>query len=473
MTSWQRTPEEFAARIEQALPWIRAHLEARDTRAPWSSVSPGEIRSRLPDAPPSSPEPLEAVLDDLDTIIAPGLVRWDAPGWFAWFPSNAHPDTIVGDLLASTTAQQGMLWASSPAGTELEIRMLEWMRHALGLPDRFAEDGPGGGVIQDTASTAVLCCLVAARDRATNGAVTRQGPAAAAGLVAYTSEQAHSSLLKAAGICGIGRDNLRLVPTDAAHAMNASALRTMIERDVAQGLRPFFVCATVGTTASGAIDPVEDIAEVCTDHGLWLHVDAAWAGTAALSDRFRSDITAGAAHADSWCFNPHKWMGVVFDCSCLWVADSSALVAAMSIDPEYLRNDASESGAVVDYRDWHVQLGRRFRSLKLWVHLRCTGVAALAEMVEHHVDLATHLEARIAGMHHLHLATPRSLALVCLCHVDGDAATRSVLDTLNASGRFAATHCLLDGRLVVRLAVGASATDQSHIDALCELLESA
>lgn len=467
---WRRSPEAFAAGIEQALEWMVRHMGEPVERSLWSRVQPGEVASRIPATAPTVPEPLDVVLRDLEEVIEPGLVRWDAPGWLAWFPSNAHPDAILGDLLASVTAQQGMLWTSSPACTELETRMLEWLRVAMGLPECFAEGGTGGGVIQDTASSAVLVCMVAARDRVTDGAATRAGGIACGGLVAYASEQAHSSILKAVGICGIGRENLRLVPTDEAFRMDAGALAEMMEQDVAAGLRPCFCVATVGTTGCGAVDPVADIADVCRSDDVWLHVDAAWAGTAALSTKHRASIVVGAERADSWNFNPHKWMGASFDCSCLWLADRGPLIAAMSIDPEYLANTATTAGEVIDYRDWHVQLGRRFRAMKLWMLLRRTGVSALSDMVDFHVSLAEMLERHVQQHASLELAAPRSLSLLCIRHMEGDAATQRLIDGVNGDGRFAVTHCRLAGRLVMRVAIGAAATDQADIEAFCECL---
>ncbi len=469
LPAWRRTPEDFASRIEQSIPWIVEYLKC--DRGPWSPCAPGELAAKVPVAPPLKAESLEAVLDDLRTVIEPGLVRWDAPGWFAWFPSNAHPDAILGDLLASVTAQQGMLWTSSPACTELESRMLEWLRVALGLPEIFREGGAGGGVIQDTASSGVLACMVAARDIATDGAATRQGSAACGGLTAYTSEQAHSSVLKAAGICGVGRDNLRLVPTDNDFRMDAGALADLMQSDIEAGLRPCFCCATVGTTGCGAIDPAEAIADACDTHGCWLHVDASWAGTAALVPELQSQITSGATRADSWSFNPHKWMGAAFDCCCLWLADRAPLIAAMSIDPEYLRNAASGGGDVIDYRDWHVQLGRRFRAIKLWVLLRCTGVEVLSEMIQFHIDLASVVEDAVNLHPHLELAAPRSLSLLCIRHTDGESGTQKLLDMVNGDGRFAATHCRLDGALVMRIAIGTLAVDRKSVDSLIEVLE--
>lgn len=467
---WRRSPEDFGKDLEQVLGWMVRYMSDASERSVWSRSQPGEVGAQIPIAPPTEPEPLEEVMRDLQQIIEPGLVRWDAPGWMAWFPSNSHPDAILGDLLASVAGQQGMLWTSSPACTELETRMLEWLRTAMGLPACFAEGGPGGGVIQDTASSAVLACMVAARDRATQRRATREGGSACGGLVAYASEQSHSSVLKAAGICGIGRDNLRLVPTDGAFKMDVESLAQMMRCDLEADLQPCFCAATVGTTGCGAIDPVAAIAEVCRSHGAWLHVDAAWAGTAALSARHRDTIVGGASKADSWNCNPHKWMGASFDCSCLWLADRGPLIDAMSVEPEYLRNAASERDGVIDYRDWHIQLGRRFRAMKLWVLLRRTGVSALANMVDFHVSLAEMMEQRLGSHPKIELAAPRSLSLLCIRHVDGDAATRQMIDAVNTDDRFAVTHCTLDDRLAMRIAVGALSTERADIETFSEHL---
>ena len=467
---WRRSPEAFLSDVAQVLPWAERHLADGDHDAPWSTITPGAILEALPRHAPVEPESLDAVLSDLNQHIKPGLVRWDTPGWMAWFPCNAHPDSILGDFLSSVMSQQGMLWLSSPACTELEMRMLEWLRQALGLPATFAEGGRGGGVIQDTASSAVLATLVAARERATNGQVSECGPSAAQGLVAYCSHQAHSSMAKAVGMAGIGRANLRAIDTDKNYCLDIDAFQAQVEADLQAGLTPFFCSATVGTTASGAFDPVEAMSTICKAHDIWLHVDAAWAGSAAISSTHRDAIVAGAEHADSWCFNPHKWLGAVFDCCCLWIADRHALTQALAIDPEYLRNARSDEGLVIDYRDWHVQLGRRFRALKLWLLLRRTGVAALAEMINHHIKMAITVEQAISQMPHLELAAPRSLSLVCARHHRGDQATQEAMDQINASGRFAVTHCNLGGQLVIRFAIGALLTEHEDMDALIELL---
>ncbi|MCH2135293.1 MAG: pyridoxal-dependent decarboxylase [Phycisphaerales bacterium] len=470
--AWRTSTEAFERDASLVAKWAAQHMQEAATAPIWSACSPGDLLKSLPEACPSDPVDVETVLAELKSHIVPGLVRWDAPGWFAWFPSNAHPHALLGDLLASCLGQQGMLWLSSPACTEVEMRALSWLRQALGLPDRFDFDGVGGGVIQDTASSAVLSCLVAARDRATQGRARRDGvDSAAEPLTVYASGEAHSSVLKAVHIAGIGARQFRPVPVGPGQGMSAEAFKEQLEADMASGARPIFCCATVGSTGCGAIDEVEEIAEVCAAHDIWLHVDAAWAGTAAVSDAFRPSIIAGADRADSWCFNPHKWMGANFDCSCLWLADRRPLIDAMSVTPEYLRNDPTESGSVIDYRDWHVQLGRRFRALKIWLLLRCTGVKALGAMVEHHVELSKLLERRIASIANIELAAPRSLALVCLRHVDGDEATQRVLDAINQDGALAATHCRIDGAKAIRIAIGTLAVEQEHVDALARVIE--
>lgn len=464
---WRTSPEAFARDTGIIGQWLATHHANVESSTVWSASEPGDVLSALPRELPGEIVDLQTVLHELEQFIVPGLVRWDHPGWFAWFPSNGHAHSLLGDMLGAALGQQGMLWMSSPACTEVEIRTLEWLRQAMGLPDRFAEGGAGGGVIQDTASSAVLACMIAARDQVTKGVAHAEGlHAVGKPVTVYASADAHSSVLKATSLCGIGRVNCRLVPVNDRREMDVVALRNMVEQDLESGSLPAFCCATVGTTASGAIDPVEAIAEVCESNGLWLHVDAAWAGTAALCDDVRAMIVQGADRADSWCSNPHKWMGVNFDCSCLWLADRAPLIDAMSITPEYLRNDPTESGAVMDFRDWHVQLGRRFRSLKLWLLLRCTGVPAIAEMVRHHVRLACWLESQVNASESFELAAPRSLGLLCIRHVDGDDATQRVLDAVNADGRFAVTHCRLSESLVIRVAIGTLAVEARHVEAL-------
>ena len=574
--------DDFRRHGRAVIDWIADYLEQVERYPVMSPVKPGEVRDRLPRHAPESGEPFEQVLRDVQEIILPGVTHWQSPGFFGYFPANNSYPSILGELLSAGLGVQGMLWATSPSCTELETLVLDWLVDMLGLPAGFRSvsalpcptgrgigsegaDGcvglhttVGGGVIQDTASSAVLCAMLAARERATGGASNRDGLAGVGApgvvrqtLVAYTSAQAHSSVEKAAMIAGIGSRNLRLIETDHRFAMRVDLLRQAIERDLEAGLTPFFVCATVGTTSSLAVDPVEAIGEMLDDvfereasrddvchgrvgragaentcgggsgavagkpgddgssarsdaagetHGSqsrgtplgsrgtplgsrgtpagnrgtpvgsrstrpWLHVDAALAGTAALCPEFRW-INRGVERADSYCFNPHKWMLTNFDCSCLWVRDRAALIRALSILPEYLRNQATESGAVIDYRDWQIPLGRRFRALKLWFVIRHYGVEGLRTHVRRCVEMARWLARRVEEHPDLELAATPTLSLVCFRHRGGEATTQRILDGVNRSGQSFITHTRLNGHLTLRVAVGAWRTRMADVETL-------
>lgn len=445
--------------------FIADYLESIESRPVLSRVKPGEIRAKLPAHAPETGEPFADLLRDVEEIILPGVTHWQHPSFFAYFPANSSPPSILGELLSAGLGVQGMLWATSPACTELETHLLDWMVELLGLPERFRSGTAGGGVIQDTASSATLCALLAARERATGFAVNERGVNAPGipELVAYTSTQAHSSVEKAMTIAGLGRAQLRKIDVDESSQMRADLLAEAIASDQAAGRLPFFVTATVGTTSTGAVDPVQAIGEICARHAIWLHVDAAHLGSAALCPEFRA-IHDGLEHADSYCFNPHKWMLVNFDCDCFWVADRSALIRTLSVLPEYLRNQATESGAVIDYRDWHVPLGRRFRALKLWFVLRSYGAEGLREHIRRHVALASDFAARVRGDDRFVLAAPPALGLVCFRHRDGDEATEALMKRLNESGALYLTHTRLDGRFVLRLSVGGTWTEARHVE---------
>ena len=450
--------------------WIADYRERIAERPVAHLPAPGAVRAAMPARAPERGEAILAILEDLDRVVMPGVVHWQHPGWFAYFPANSSYESILGELASAGLGVQGMLWSTSPACTEVETQVLDWLVHALGLPERFLSTGAGGGVIQDTASSAALVALVAARERATGFASDSRGLGIGArAVVCYTSDQAHSSIEKAARIAGIGKEFVRLVPVDATGAMRVDALVAAVAGDRALGHIPAFVSATVGTTGLGANDPVEEIGRFCRREGLWLHVDAAMSGTAALCEEFRS-VVAGAEHADSWCFNPHKWMPVNFDCDAMWVADRRELVRALSVLPEYLRNDATESGKVIDYRDWQVPLGRRFRALKLWFVLRSFGLEGLRALVREHVRLARELADRVQSSPKLRLAVRPSLNLVAIVHADGDAATQRLIDAVNRDGRFLVSHCLFHGHLVLRVSVGALATRREHVLRLGDLL---
>ncbi|MDH3290548.1 MAG: pyridoxal-dependent decarboxylase [Gemmatimonadota bacterium] len=456
------TPEEFRAAGHAVIDWVAHYLEMLEQYPVLAQVEPGAIRDRLPDTPPSEGEPLEAILADLDTIILPGITHWQSPRFFGYFPANASPPAILGDLVSSGLGVQGMLWSTSPACTELETHVLDWLVDLLGLPPAFRSSASGGGVIQDTASSATLCAMLAARERTTDFATNRHGVDRP--LTAYASSQAHSSVEKAIAIAGVGKDRLRLIEVDDHFAMRPDMLERAIRADLDAGLTPFFVCATVGTTSVTAIDPVAAIGTICRHHGLWLHVDAALAGSAAICPEFRW-VHDGVELADSYCFNPHKWLLTNFDCDCLYVADREPLIKALSVVPEYLRNVATESGAVFDYRDWHVPLGRRFRALKLWFVLRHYGVAGLQRHIRHHVQLARTVADWVRDDPAFELVAPVPLNLVCFRHRGDDAFNEALLSRLNASGELFLTHTKLGGRLVLRLAIGGTYTEQRHVQA--------
>jgi aromatic-L-amino-acid decarboxylase len=415
----------------------------------------------LPNGPPNRGEPFEQLLGDIEKLILPGITHWQSPNFFAYFPANASGPAILGDLLSSALGVQGMLWATSPACTELETHVLDWLVAMLGLPGKFLSSGNGGGVIQDTASSATLCAMLVARERATNYTTNLRGSNGR--LVAYTSTQAHSSLEKAAMIAGIGLNNLRLVDVDENFAMKADALQLQVEKDRREGLVPFFVCGTVGTTSSNAMDPLPEIAVICREHNLWFHVDAAMSGTAALCPEFRR-YQDGVEQADSYCFNPHKWMFTNFDCDCFYVADRKALINTLSILPEYLKNQATESGAVFDYRDWQIPLGRRFRSLKLWFVIRHYGVEGLQFQVRQHVALAQEFAHWVRNDERFEVVAPVPLNLVCFRYRGSNDKNQRLMDRLNQSGDLYLTHTRLRDQFVLRFCVGQTNTTRKHVE---------
>jgi aromatic-L-amino-acid decarboxylase len=462
------TPEEFRRYGRAVVDWVADYYARVETFPVLSRVQPGQIRASLPAAPPVRGEAFETILGDVDRLIMPGITHWQSPNFFAFFPANTSGPAILGELIAAGLGVQGMLWATSPACTELETHVLDWLVEMLGLPDMFKSDRAGGGVIQDTASSASLCAMLAARERATGFQSNERGSDGR--FVAYTSTQTHSSLEKAAMIAGVGRQNLRLVDVDDRFALRPDALADQIEQDRRAGLRPFFVCATVGTTSSNAIDPVPEIGRICRDANLWLHVDAAMSGTAALCPEHRY-LHAGMELADSYCFNPHKWMFTNFDCDCFFVADRATLIKTLSVLPEYLRNKATESGAVFDYRDWHIQLGRRFRALKLWFVIRHYGVEGLQHHVRRHIELAQNFVRWVQQDPRFELAAPAPLNLVCFRHRDGDAINRRLMDRLNASGRLYLTHTTLGGRHTLRFCVAQTHTEAHHVEAAWRMIQ--
>lgn len=458
------SPDEFRRHGHQVIDWIADYHERLESFPVLSQASPGNVRASLPADPPERGEGFESVLADLDRVIMPGITHWQHPSFFAFFPANASGPAILGDLLASGLGVQGMLWATSPAATELETHMLDWLATLLGLDPRFRSDSAGGGVIQHSASDAALVALVAALHRVSGGATERAGTAAGRFTV-YTSEQTHSSVEKACRVAGVGSAALRKLRVDpATQAADAGRLAELLAADVAAGYTPALVVASVGATGTGALDPVGALADLAHEHGAWLHVDAAWAGVAAVCDELRW-INAGVEKADSYCTNPHKWLLTNFDCNAFWVADRAALIGALSILPEYLRNEATESGEVFDYRDWQVPLGRRFRALKLWTVLRWYGARGLRDHIRGHVALAQEFAGWVAADGRFELLAPHPLALVTFALRAGDAATRSALHAVNTSGDAYLTHTLVNGRLAIRMAIGSVLTERRHVEA--------
>ena len=466
-SSHHMTPDEFREAGHRVIDWVADYLDRVEDYPVLSQVKPGAIRQQLPSHAPVQGESLEAMLQDLEKILLPGITHWQSPNFFAFFPANSSGPSILGELLSAGLGVQGMLWATSPACTELETHVLDWLVEMLDLPQHFSSHRTGGGVIQDTASSASLCALLAARETITEFESNRSGTPV--NLVAYTSNQAHSSVEKAARIAGIGSDHLRLIEVDENFAMSPSALAAAISADRERGLLPFFVSTTSGTTSSNAFDPLHEIGPICRENDCWLHVDAAMSGTAALCPEFRH-LLKGLEWADSYCFNPHKWMFVNFDCDCFYVKDRSRLVKTLSILPEYLRNAATQTGAVIDYRDWQVPLGRRFRALKLWMVIRHYGIEGLQHHIREHVRLARLFQEWVDAHPNLELAAPAPLNLVCFRHRTGDASTQQILDAVNATGRLYLTHTKLNDRLAIRISIGQTYTEERHVEAAWEAI---
>jgi aromatic-L-amino-acid decarboxylase len=465
-------PEEFRRHAHAVVDWMADYLRDVGTLPIAPVTSPGHVRQQVPPSPPEEPEPFERLFDDFRRVIVPGMTHWNHPGWMAYFPCNNSPPSILGEMLASAMGAQGMSWATSPAATELEQVVMEWLRQMLGLPASFT------GVIQDTASTATLVALLTARERATEFGAGERGLAARGSpLTVYASTEAHSSVDKAIKLAGYGLDHLRHVPTDATFALLPDELDRLITADRSQGLIPACVVASVGTTSSTAVDPVREIAAICRRHGVWLHVDAAYAGTAAIVPELRAPF-AGVESADSFVFNPHKWMLTNFDCTAYYVRDTAALLRTFQTTPEYLRT--SHDPQVVNYRDWGIQLGRRFRALKLWFVIRSYGVDGLRAMIREHVALARDLAGRLAAREDFEVMAPVPFGLVCFrYHPAGaseaelDRINQQLLTLVNATRRFYLTHTRLGGRYAIRLVVGQRTTTREHVDAVWTEIQAA
>lgn len=459
------TPDEFREHGHRLIDWIADYRATIADRPVTARTAPGDIKAAFPSDPPAYPEPFDAVLGDLDAILLPGLTHWQHPRFFGYFPANAPLPSVLGDLLSTGLGVLGLNWQASPALTELEEVVTDWVRQMVGLSDAWA------GVIQDTASAANLIALLCARERTTDFSLARGGmQSEARPLIAYVSAQSHSSVEKAALLAGFGRDNVRLVPHDDVFAMRADTLDELIRTDIAKGARPCVVVATTGTTASTALDPVNAIAEVSQRHGLWLHVDAAMAGSAMILPECRW-MWDGVEQADSVVFDPHKWLGAAFDCSLHYVRDPDHLVRVMSTSPSYLRTAAD--GQVRNYRDWGIALGRRFRALKLWTLIRSEGVSGLQARLRRDLANAKWLAEQVAATANWRVVAPVPLQTVCVLHQplglsgeDLDAHTRAWVEKVNNSGAAYLTPTILGGRWVVRVSVGAETTERADVEAV-------
>ncbi len=455
--------EAFRCHGHRLVDWIADYLATLDERRVCEPVQPGQVRAALPAEPPESPEAFDRIMADLDEIVVPGLTHWQHPGWFAYFPAMSSPPAVLGELAAAGLGVQGMLWSTAPAATEIEAHVLDWLVEAMGLPEAWKTTGAGGGVIQGSASDSTHTALVVAREqcRHRTGAPAEQ-------MVVYTSGQAHSSVEKGARVAGLG--HVRLIEVDEAFAARPEALARAIDDDRRSGLVPAFLGSTVGTTGTTAVDPLRQLGEAARDEGLWHHVDAAYAGSAMICPELRFHLD-GVELADSYTFNPHKWLATNFDCSVLWVADRRPLIETLTIGAPYLRDQASESGAVIDYRDWQVPLGRRFRALKLWFVLRSFGIEGLREMIRSHMEWARELARRIEAHPRLETMAPVPFALVCFAHADGNEATEALAGAVNADGRAYVTTSTVDGRGFVRVAVGSTWTTRAHVERLWASIE--
>jgi len=468
LKNYHMSMEDFRRHGKEMIDWIADYYENVARYPVQADVKPGEIAASLPAAAPLQGEDFTAILADVEQKILPGITHWQSPNFHAYFPANTSGPAILGDLLSSGLGVQGMLWSTSPACTEVETRVMDWLADLLALPDKYRSTASGGGVIQDTASSAVLCALLAARERDSGQRSNREG--CDGKQVAYCSTQTHSSLEKAMGIAGLGRARLRQIATDKNFALDADKLAAQIKADKAAGLRPMFVCATLGTTSSNALDPIAALGRLCVEEGLWFHVDAAMSGTAVICPEYRY-LHDGIEYSDSYCFNPHKWMFTNFDCSCFWVADRTALLNALSILPEYLLNEATQSGAVFDYRDWQIPLGRRFRALKLWFVLRYYGVEGLQYHIRRHIELTRLLAEWIAADENFEIVAPAPFNLICFRHRGSDALNKQIMDELNGSGKMFLTHTKLNNRFVLRICIGQSRTELEHVEQAWRLIK--
>jgi aromatic-L-amino-acid decarboxylase len=465
----EMTTEEFRSNAHRLVDWMADYMVNIENYPVKAQVKPGEVFSRLPDNPPKVPESFEAFMKDLDEIIMPGITHWQSPNFFAYFPANTSPPSILAEMIISTLGAQCMIWETSPAAAELEEKMMNWLRDLIGLPTGFE------GVIQDTASTATLAAILTAREKKTDFRINREGNWKSGALRIYCSEQTHSSIEKAVKISGLGRDNLVKIPVRKDYSMDSTKLEESVREDIINGYQPCCVVATIGTTGTTAIDPLKEIGEICRKNDIWLHVDAAMGGTALILPEFQWMLD-GREYIDSFVFNPHKWMFTNFDCSAYFVRDPEVLIRTFEILPEYLKTRTR--GKVNDYRDWGIPLGRRFRALKLWSVIRMYGVSGLQEKIRYHLNIAKNLSELISGEPDFEILAPVVLNVVCFRY-DPDGKSEKQLNILNEklnyklndSGKIYLTHTILNGRYTLRMVTGQTNVTMIHVEGAWELIK--
>ena len=453
--------QEFRKQAHIFVDWMADYLNDIEKYPVKSQVLPGEIFKQLPDVPPEESETIEKIFSDFQRIILPGITHWQSPNFFAYFPANSSFPSLLAEMLTATLGTQCMIWETSPAAAELEEKVLNWLKSMIGIPENFQ------GVIQDTASTATLTAILTTREKVSHFNINKKGFTKNDYRI-YCSTETHSSIEKAVKIAGFGKENLVKVPVDDQYRMNVAQLKEAIVHDLDKGLMPLCVVATLGTTGSTAIDPLKEIAKICSTFHLWLHVDAAFAGTALILDEYKWMIE-GIEQADSFVFNPHKWMFTNFDCSVYYVKDKDALINTFSIQPEYLKTKTA--GKVNDYRDWGIQLGRRFRALKLWFVIRNFGVQGLKEKIRNHIELAEEFENLIIQSKDFEIVTPRTLNLVCFRYKPQNILDEQQLNNLNESlmqktnksGKLFITHTKLNGKYTLRLVIGQTRVTKSNV----------